>query len=132
MAYNKIRNLTDIVVGVFNPVAGTSTGTRVCAPSPIRAQILEAGFIPASLVASAMTMQLATDPHISSAASGFATVISSTLGTFSSTNLFEGAVASASPASPTFVNAGDTLQWTASGGNSSAIGAYFYAILRGD
>jgi hypothetical protein len=92
---------------------------------------MEAGFMPASLVASAMTMAVAIGSHDSLAASNFVNAITSTIGTFSSLNLPEGACASALPASPTFVNQGDAIQFTTSGGNTSAIGATVYAIIRG-
>jgi hypothetical protein len=131
MAYNRINPLTDIFISAFSPVAGTPTGMRISAPSPVKGRLLEAGFMPASLVASAITLAVAvSDNTVSTTASNFTQCVTSTLGTFASTNLFEGACASVVPPSPTYLNAGDAIQWTASGGNTSAIGATFYAIVR--
>lgn len=131
MAYTKISPLTDVLVTSFNPIAGTSTGVRQTAMSPVRGQLIEAGFVPNSLVASAITLAVAINNFgVSSTASNFVQCITSTLGTFSSTVLFEGATASVTPPSPAYVNPGDVIQWTTSGGNSSAIGATLYAILR--
>lgn len=131
MPYTKIQPLTDFMVQVFNPVAGTPAGSRLSLTAPFRGLLMEAGFMPASLVASAMTLAVSVGPNnVSSAAVTFTEVVTSTLGTFSSTNLYEGAVASVNPPSPTYVNAGDAIKLTASGGNTSAIGATMYAIIR--
>lgn len=130
MPLTKIGTLADVTVTAFNPVAGTPTGSRIQVPSPVRGVLLEAGFMPSSLVASAITMAVAVGNQLSSTASSFAQCITSTLGTFSSTNLMEGAVASAIPPSETYVQAGDAIQFTTSGGNTSAIGATVYAIIR--
>lgn len=130
MPLTKIGTLTDVTVTAFNPVAGTPTGSRISVPSPVRGTLLEAGFMPTSLVASAITMAVAIGSQVSSTASSFVQCITSTLGTFSSTNLMEGAVASVNPPSPTYVNPGDPIQFTTSGGNTSAIGATVYAIIR--
>jgi hypothetical protein len=128
-----VRPLTIHQVDTFNPVLGTPTGTRISAPSPVRGRVIEAGFVPASLVASAITMAVAINAvGVSSTASAFVQCITSTLGTFSSTNLFEGAIASAIPPSPAFVNPGDVIQWTTSGGNTSAIGGTVYAVIDTD
>jgi hypothetical protein len=133
MAYQTVRPLTQHQVDVFNPVAGTPTGSRISVPSPYRGRVIEAGFVPASLVASAITMALAIGNNgIDSTTSNFTQVITSTLGTFSSTVLPEGKVASVSPPSPAYVNVGDALQFTTSGGNTSAIGAVMYAIIDSD
>src|SRR5689334_3073527 len=131
MAYTAIRNLSDILVTTFNPVAGTPTGSRINMPSNVRGQLIEAGFLPNSLVASAITLAVAINNFgVSSTASNFVQCITSTLGTFSSTVLFEGATASVTPPSPAFVNPGDVIQMTTSGGNTSAIGATMYAVIR--
>jgi len=130
MPLNIIRNLQDVQVDITNPVAGTPTGSRITASSPVRGRLMEVGFVPASLVASAVTMAVAIGSQISSTASNFTQVVTSTLGTFSSTNLVEGNIASVIPASPVYVNVGDMIQWTTSGGNTSAIGASMYAIIR--
>lgn len=131
MPFTRIGTLNDNTITGFNPQAGAPGGSRISIPSPFRGQLMEAGIMPASLVASAMTLAVAIGSHDSLTVSNFVNVISSTLGTFSSLNLPEGACASVIPASPTFVNQGDAIQFTSSGGNSSAIGATVYAIIRG-
>lgn len=130
MPLTTIHPLLDSRVLIFNPVAGTPTGSAISAPAPFRGQLIEAGFMPSSLVASAMTMAVAIGTQVSSAASTFTQYITSTLGTFSSARLFEGAPASVTPLSNVYVNEGDAIQWTTSGGNTSAIGATMYAIIR--
>lgn len=131
MAYTKIQPLTDTMVQVFNPVAGTPAGSRLSLASPFRGLLMEAGFMPASAVNSTMTIAVSIGPNgVSSSSATFTEVITSTLGTFTSTNLYEGAVASVVPPSPTYVNAGDAIKLTCSGGNTSVIGATMYAIIR--
>lgn len=120
----------DTIVTVFNPVGGTPTGSKAYAPSPVRGRLIEAGFLPASLVASAMTLAVAIDNHPTSNTSNFTNQITSTLGTFSSAIIFEGNTMSVIPATNVFVNQGDAIQWTTSGGNTSAIGTTLYAIIR--
>jgi hypothetical protein len=112
---------------------GTPTGARVCMAAPARGRLIEAGFSPNSLVAPAITMAVAIQDNVATnTASNFTQCISSALGTFSSTGLYEGGVASAIPPSPTFLNAGDVIQFTTSGGNTSVITGTVYAdILRG-
>jgi hypothetical protein len=120
-------------VTAFHRGLGTPTGARVCVAAPTRGKIIEAGFTPNSLVASAITMAVAVNDLVSTdTASNFTQVISSTLGTFSSTLLYEGATVSAVPPSPPVVNAGDVIQFTTSGGNTSVIsGTCYVDILRG-
>jgi hypothetical protein len=133
MPYQTVRPLTQHQVDVHNPVAGTPTGSRINIPSPYRGRLIEAGFVPNSLVASAITLAVSIGAtQLSSTASSFAQVITSTLGTFSSTNLFEGAVASVSPPSPANLQVGDVIQFTTSGVNTSAIGVTMYAIIDSD
>jgi hypothetical protein len=112
---------------------GTPTGARVCVAVPARGRLVEAGIIPNSLVASAITMAVAINDLVSTdTASNFVQCISSTLGTFSSTLLYEGATVSVIPPSPPIVNAGDVIQFTTSGGNTSVITGTVYAdIIRG-
>lgn len=130
MPLTKLYPVDVINLESFNPVAGTPTGSRSYLVSPVRGRLLEAGFIPASLVASAITMAVAiNNAQLSSTASNFVQCITSTLGTFSSTNLYEGACASANPPSPAYINPGDAIQFTTSGGNTSAIGATIYAVI---
>ena len=95
-----------------------------------RGRVLEAGWSPNSLVTSTLTFALAIGSQVSSAASTFTQVITSTIGSFSSTNTYEGCVASVVPASPVYVNKGDVIQFTFSGGQSSTVGATAYAIIR--
>lgn len=123
-------------VTAFSPIGGTSTGAKCYIPAPWRGFVKEVGFIPNSLVASQVTLAVAINAaQVSSSASTFTVVCTSTTGTFSSTNLYEGAVASVTADSftnkgATYVNQGDTLQFTTSGGNASAIGFTCYAIIQ--
>jgi len=130
MAITTLHPLSDVFIHMNNAVAGSQTGSKVTAFSPVRGQIINVGFIPSSLVASAMTLAVLVGNNASNLASNFTTVVTSTLGTFSSTLLNEGACCSVAPASPTFVNEGDAIQWVNSGGNTSLIGAMNFAVIR--
>jgi len=130
MALTKLGTLNDITVNAFNPVLGTPGGSRINILSPVRGMVMEVGFAPNSVVTSAITMAVAIGTQVSSAASTFTNFITSTLGTFSSTNLYEGAPCSVTPPSPAYVNPGDTIQFTHSGGNTSLIGGVCYATIR--
>lgn len=130
MALSNPRPVSEVTIMSFSAIAGTPGGTRMNVPSPVRGRVMECGFMPNSLVASAMTLAVAIGDQISSTASNFTQIVTSTLGTFSSDNLFEGAIASVIPPSASYVEQGDAIQFTASGGNTSAIGATFYAIIR--
>jgi len=123
-------NLKEVAVYGFNPAAGTSTGSRVCIVAPVRGQVLEAGFVPASNVTSQMTLAVSIGSQIDSQNSNFTQCVTSTLGTFASQVCFEGAPCSIAPLSPTFCNAGDAIQFTTSGGQSAGLGAAVYAIVR--
>lgn len=130
MGYTIQRPIEDKVVEIFNPVAGTPTGSKGYIYAPFRGWITECGFMPNSLVASAITLAVSLGTQASSTASNFTQIVTSTLGTFSSTVLMEGAPCSVIPSSQFFVNAGDAIQMTTSGGNTSAIGATLYAVIR--
>lgn len=130
MAYTKINPLLDIVSQVFNPTAGSSSGSNVFMPFPSRSRLMEVGFLPRAAITSDTTMRVQIATFISSTASLLSEVISSTLGTFDSNMLVAGNVASATPPSPSFGNFGDTLMVTTSGGNSSLTGATVYALFR--
>ena len=121
----------DETVTVFVPLAGTPAGgIKGYIPATVRGRLLEAGYMPNSIVTSTLTMAVAVGNQSSSAASNYSQVITSTLGSFSSVNTFEGAVCSAVPASPVYVTPGDSIQFTFSGGQSSTVGATAYAKLR--
>ena len=123
--------VSDLTVTVFSPVAGTPAGAiKSYIPAPVRGRVIEAGWSPNSIVTSTLTFALAIGSQVSSAASTFTQVITSTIGSFSSTNTYEGCVASVVPASPVYVNKGDVIQFTFSGGQSSTVGATAYAIIR--
>lgn len=123
--------LLDVLVNAFNAVGGTPAGSKVTMMAPVRGRIIEVGYVPNSVVTSAISLAvLVGNNQTSSAASNFTTVVTSTLGTFSSTNLYEGACASVIPASPVYVNQGDAIQWVCSGGQSSTFGTNCYAIIR--
>lgn len=130
MPLTSVHPLTDVLVQVFNSSAGSQTGSKMTAMSPVTGKLLAVGFMPSSLVASAMTLAVSIGDNTSNLASNFTQVITSTLGTFSSTLLVEGAVASVAPTSNTFVKEGDAIQWVTSGGNTSAIGATVFALIR--
>src|SRR5687767_10060543 len=121
MAYNKIANLSDQAVQVNNPNVGSSSGSKVWITAPFRGRFLEAGFTPNSTITSNTTLAVSVSKYIDSTASLVSEVITSTLGTFGSVNLIEGFVASVSPPSPVYVEAGDTLRLTTSGGHSSLV-----------
>ncbi len=130
MPNTTLHPLSEVLVTAYNGVAGSQTGSRITSFSPVRGQLLSVGFIPSSLVASTMTLAVLVGNNNSNLASNFATVVTSTLGTFSSTLLNEGACCSVAPASPTYINEGDAIQWVNSGGNTSLIGAMNFAVIR--
>lgn len=110
--------------------AGTSTGKKGVLVSPVRGRIVEAGFTLDSLCASAITFQVDVGDQTNSQASNYTNVITSTLGTFASQVTFEGAICSVVPPSNAYVNAGDIIRCTFSGGNAAAINATMYSIIR--
>jgi len=117
----------------FSSTAGSQTGGgKVYVVAPFRGRLVEAGFMPNSLSSAvAWTLQVDVGDNFSSPlASVFTTVISSTLGTFVSQQTFEAAICSVVPATNIFVNRGDAIRLTCSGGATSAIGATVYALLR--
>lgn len=126
-------NLQRHKISVFNPTAMGSTGAigqKVAFSVPFRGTLEEVGFVPNSLVASTSTITVDVNPfNASPTASAFAQAVSSTLGSFTSQQLFEGAVASVVPASNVYLSPGDVIRFTTSG-NLSAIGAEVYAIIR--
>ena len=130
MAYNRISPLGDVQFSVVNPSAGSSSGSKTWITAPFRGQLLEAGFIPQSVITSNTTLAVSVSKFVDSTTSLFTEVITSTLGAFQSINLIEGFVASVVPASPTYVNAGDTLRLTTSGGQTSLVAATVYSIFR--
>src|SRR5688572_1990241 len=128
MPVTELHPLSEIFLQIHNAAAGSQTGSRITSFSPLRGQIMKVGFMPNSLVASAMTLAVLVGNNVNSLASSFATVVTSTLGAFSSTLLVEGACCSVAPASATYVNEGDAIQWVTSGGNTSLIGATCFAV----
>jgi hypothetical protein len=126
----RAHNLKDTKTGVFNATAGNSAGSKAVVIAPCRGQILEVGFIPASLVASAITLSVLIGDQTSTLGSNFTEIVTSTLGSFSSAVTYEGSPCSVVPATAAFVNAGDAIKFVTSGGNAAAIGAEVYAIIR--
>lgn len=123
-------NLQRNKVATFNPTAMASGGSRVNIVNVHRGILEEVGFIPQSLVASTSTITVDVNPfNTLPTASAFAQVVSSTLGSFTSQQLFEGAVASVAVPSGVYLNPGDVIKITTSG-NLAAIGAEVYAIVR--
>lgn len=132
MPLTTLHPLSDVLVQAFNPTAGSQTGSRIGAVSPVRGQVIEAGFMPNSLIGSTMTLAVAIGVSAASitASAAYTQIVTSTLGTFNSTLTNEGNVCSVVPPSPSYCNPGDVIQWTTSGGNTSAVGANVYAIIR--
>lgn len=130
MAYTKINPLIDVLVSAINPTAGSSSGSKVYLVSPVRGRLIEAGFIPHSVVTSNTTLTVKIANFITSTASVLTEVISSTLGTFNSVSLVEGNVQSVEPPSPAYVNIGDAVQMTTSGGQTSLVAATMYGVFR--
>ncbi len=123
--------VSDITLTVFVPLAGTPAGAvKGYVPASVDGRVIQAGWMANSIVTSTMTFALAIGAQTSSTASTYTQVITSTLGSFSSNNTYEGAVASVVPPSPVYVTQGDALQFTFSGGQSSTVGATAYAIIR--
>lgn len=108
----------------------STSGSRVSVGVPFRGRLIEAGFIPNMVsVTTSITMALAVNTQGSTIGSTYVQAVSSANAQFTdSTLLYEGAVCSVIPATATFVNRGDTIQWTLSGGNS--VPAQVYAIIR--
>ena len=130
MAYNKINTLLESAQEIFNPTAGSSSGSTVYVPAPFRGYLTEVAFMPRATITSDTTLRATVAQFISSTASLLTEVISSTLGTFNSVQLVAGNYVSVQPPSPTFVNFGDTIGITTSGGNSSLTGATIIAQFR--
>lgn len=122
--------ISDLTVTIFNPLGGTPAGSKSFIPVPVRGRVMECGFVPGSLVTSGITLAVLIGNQSSSVASNFVNVVTSTLGTFTSTQLYEGGVASVIPASPVYVNKGDGIQFVTSGGQSSTVGLTCYATIR--
>ena len=132
------RTLGDYKVEMFASNGGASTGINYKpVVVPRRSRVIECGYAPDSLLATATVMSLAvtlfsggangaSTQAIASTAVGFS--VTSTAGSVHS--LERGAVYSAIPPSPVVVQAGDALGFTTSGGNASGIGITCYAVLR--
>jgi hypothetical protein len=130
MAYTKINPLIDVVVTAVNPTIGSSSGSKTYLFSPVRGRLIEAGFIPHSVITSNTTLTVRIANFISSTASVLTEVVSSTLATFNSVGLVEGNVQSVEPPSPAYVNIGDAVQMTTSGGQTSLVAGTLYGIFR--
>ena len=130
MAYNKIGPLTDVTLTTFNPSAGSASGSNAFIVAPFKGYVQECGFIPQVAVTSNTTLRVQTAIWTSSTASVLTEIISSTLGSFNSVMLVAGNVASVAVPSPAYVNAGDTIMLTTSGGNAVTTGATIYTIIR--
>ena len=130
MAYTKINPLTDHAVEVFNPSAGSASGSHAYVVAPFRGTIQEVGGAFQTSVTSNMTMAVNVAKWTTSTASVLTEVISSTLGAYNSVMLLAGNVFSANPASPAYVEAGDTVRITTSGGDGVTKGATIYTFFR--
>ena len=118
--------VSEIQVTAFNSVNALG-GTRISLASPVRGRVVECGVMPASLSASNISLAVAIGTQVSSAASTFTQIITSTLGTVSSLQAIEGGVCSVVPPSPSYVEQGDAIQFTLSGVN---VGMSFYARIH--
>ena len=122
-------NLQRHKISTYNATAISSAGSRVSIVNVHRGVLEEVGFVPTSLVASTCTLTVDVNAfNTAPTASNFTQVVSSTLGSFSSAALFEGAVASVAVPGNVYLNPGDVIKFTTSG-NLSA-GAEIYAIVR--
>jgi protein involved in polysaccharide export with SLBB domain len=130
MAYTKINPLTDHAVEVFNPSAGSASGSHAYIVAPFRGTVQEVGAAFQTTVTSNLTMAANIVKWSSSTASVLTEVITSTLGAFNSVMLLAGNVASVSPPSPAYVEAGDIVRITTSGGQSVTAGATIYTFFR--
>ncbi len=129
MPYSDGATFLEETTTVFVPLAGTPAGgVKAYIPVTARGRLKEVGWSANTLVTSTMTLAIGiANPAVTST---FTQVVTSTLGSFSSTNTFEGAIASVVPPSPLYVSAGDSIQFTFSGGQSSTVGATAYAVIR--
>ena len=135
------RPLGSFTVQTFASNAGTSTG-KLLPPVVVqrRSQIIECGYAPDSLMQAATVMSLAVTLYSGGLAGASTQAIASTAVGFSFTStstapgtvhsLEHGAVYSAVPPSPVYVQPGDALGFTTSGGNASGIGITCYAVLK--
>lgn len=130
MAYNKIVNLLEQTEAAFNPTAASASGSNMYFTAPFRGQFMEAGFTPRAAIGSDMTLAVAIGKFITSTASLMSEVITSTLGSFNSVQIVAGNTFSAQPPSPAYVDAGDLVRVTTSGGNTSLTGATVFATFR--
>lgn len=130
MPYAEKQSLGTQTITSFNPVGGTPAGSKSYLPMPYRGFVTEVGFVPNSVVTSGMTLAVSGNSHlVNSTGSTFAQIVTSTLGTFTSTVLYEGAAASVQNLFLP-VSDGDNLQFTTSGGQSSTVGCTVYAVVR--
>ena len=133
MPLKQLGPFFDYYINAYSPSALASTGAVMEVPVPFRGRVMEVGVCPvANSCTSALTLQVVIGDNTSAIASSFSAtpIVTSGTGTFSSVNLVEGAVCSVLLGGSQFVNRGDVLQFTTSGGQSAAMGAQVYAIIR--
>ena len=130
MPLTKIVNLLERTEEIFNPTAGSASGSHAYVVTPWRSQITECGFAPQTTITSNTTLAVNISKYLSSTASVLTEIISSTLGTFNSVMLIPGQIASVAPPSPAYAEAGDIIRLTTSGGNAATIGATMYVNFR--
>ncbi len=129
MPYQDATTFLEETVTVFVLGAGLPAGgVKGYIPVTTRGRLVQVGWSPNTLVTSTMTM--AVGIANANVTSTFTQIVTSTLGSFSSTNTFEGAVASVVPPSPLYVSPGDSLQFTFSGGQHSTVGVTAFAVIR--
>lgn len=130
MALTKIVNLNEKMIEVFNPSAGSASGSHAYIVTPFRSQIIEGGFAPQTTITSNMTVAMAIVKAISSTASLVTEIVTSTLGAFNSVGIVPGQIQSVAPPSPAYAEAGDLIRVTTSGGQAATIGATVYTIFK--
>ena len=130
MPLTKIVNLLERTEEIFNPTVGSSSGSNAYVVVPWRSQVTECGFTLQSNITSNTTLAVNVSKYVSSTASVLSEIISSTLGAFNSVMLIPGQIASVIPPSPAYVEAGDIIRLTTSGGQSSLVGGTVYVNFR--
>ena len=131
MAYNKVAPLTDVMWTVFNPSAGSASGSHAYITVPFKGYLMEAGFnLQTSIATGNVTFAANIVSWTNSTTSTLNEVVSSANVSFNSVMLIQGSIASTSLSTPAYCNAGDVIRLTTSGGNAVTTGATEYVIFR--
>ena len=133
MPLKQLGPFFDYYVNGYSRSALASAGATTEVIVPFRGIVKEVGFSPvANSATSTMTLQVLVGDNSSAIISAYNSttpLLTSTNGTFlSATGIIEGQCYSATVNG--FVNRGDVLQFTTSGGQDGTMGAQVYAIIR--